>query len=170
MFSIWSSAASYHRYDLFIIVSRFVVLQLHRIQVYDLDGRQFTEEEIVEIYSEALDEFKSENPGFIGSKIIYAPVKKVSNETAQNYFKIIPKLHARFPNFLAGFDMAGQEDVSPSIIDFLANILQVPKEINFYMHAGETNWFGSTDENLVSSSPFPVFRATDQCSFEYFLD
>lgn len=48
----------------------------------------------------------------------------------------------------------GQEDTSPLIIDFVENLLQVPKEINFYMHAGETNWFGSIDENLVSFQTF----------------
>lgn len=122
-----------------------------------MDGRQYTEEQILDIYVEALEEFKRENPGFIGSKIIYAPVKSVPNDTAQNYFRVIPRLHARFPNFFAGFDLVGQEDVSPRILDFIENLLQVPKEINFYMHAGETNWFGSTDENLVGFKHFCHF-------------
>lgn len=115
-----------------------------------MDGRTYTPEEILGIYVEALEEFKSENPGFIGSKVIYAPIKNVPNATAQGYFPVIPRLHARFPNFFAGFDLVGQEDPSPMLINFVENLLQVPKEINFYMHAGETNWFGSIDENLVS--------------------
>lgn len=108
----------------------------------------------MDIYYKALQEFKSENPDFIGSKVIYAPVKNVSNDTAKSYFPVIPKLHASFPTFFAGFDLVGQEDVSPVILGFVEQLLQVPKEINFYIHAGETNWYGSIDENLVSFSTF----------------
>lgn len=105
---------------------------------------------MVAIVIEALEEFKKENPGFIGSKIIYAPGKSAPEDKVRNYFKIVSRLHARFPNFLAGYDMPGQEDISPLIINFIEQLLHVPKEINFYLHAGETNWFGKTDENLVS--------------------
>lgn len=126
--------------------------------MYDLDGRNYNEEEIMGLYAETLEEFKKENPDFIGSKFVYAPVKNfISNDTS--YLTNIPKLYASYPNFLAGFDLVGQEDTSPMIIDFVDKLLQVPKEINFYIHAGETNWFGSIDENLVcilranSSSP-----------------
>lgn len=101
------------------------------------------------IYVEALDEFKRENPSFIGSKFIYAPIKQVSNETAANYFDVVLRLHAKFPHFLAGFDLVGQEDTAPGLVSFAQHILQLPADINFFFHAGETNWFGSVDENLV---------------------
>lgn len=105
----------------------------------------------MKIFSEILEEFKRENPGFIGGKVIYAPVKTVSNETFQNYFQVIQSLHTKFPNFLAGFDLVGQEDKSPLLLDIVENLLQLPKEINFFLHAGETNWLGNIDENLVST-------------------
>lgn len=98
---------------------------------------------------EALNEFKSDNPSFIGGKYIYAPSKIASNETIASYFEIIRRLHKKFPDFLVGFDLVGQEDPSPPLVSFAEQILQLPDDINLYFHAGETNWYGSTDENLV---------------------
>lgn len=118
-----------------------------------MDGNSFDEEAIMGIYVEALDEFKRENPSFIGSKFIYAPLKVATNETINGYFKIVRNLYEKFPDFLAGFDLVGQEDISPSLLAFAENILELPSEIKLFFHAGETNWFGSVDENLVSFIP-----------------
>lgn len=115
-----------------------------------MDGNNYDEEAIMNIYFEALDEFKRENPTFIGSKFIYAPLKAADNKTIDGYFKIVQHLYAKFPEFLAGFDMVGQEDTSPSLLAFAENILALPSDIKLFFHAGETNWFGSVDENLVS--------------------
>lgn len=98
---------------------------------------------------DAITEFKNENPTFIGAKLIYNGDKRVTHEKAA-YFENIRKLHAEFPQFLAGFDLSGQEDKSPPLVAFADQILKLPKDIKLYFHAGETNWFGSTDENLVN--------------------
>lgn len=104
----------------------------------------------MQIYIEALDEFKQENPGFIGSKFIYAPIKNASNRTADRYFDVVKNLHKKFPQYLVGFDLVGQEDVSKNILDFIDGLLDLPEDINLFLHAGETNWYGSVDENMVS--------------------
>lgn len=122
-----------------------------------MDGKDYNEENAMEIYIEALNEFKQENPSFIGSKFIYAPNKQVPNETAATYFEIIRRLHAKFPQFLAGFDLVGQEDTAPGLVSFAEHILQLPDDIRFFFHAGETNWFGSVDENLVIVISFSLF-------------
>lgn len=103
----------------------------------------------MQIYVDALKEFQDANPGFIGSKFIYAPLKNVTDQTAGTYFEIVRNLHAKFPNYLAGFDLVGQEDTSRSIVDFIEGLLGLPEDINLFLHAGETNWFGSVDENMV---------------------
>lgn len=120
------------------------------LQTYDLDGHIYTEEEILELHTKVLAEFQSENPAFIGSKIIYALVKTVPNDTAQHFFDVIPRLRANYSHIFAGVDLVGQEDISPLIIDFIQQLLGVAKDVNFYFHAGETNWYGSIDLNLVS--------------------
>lgn len=122
-------------------------------KLYDLDGKKYTNEDTMTLYVEALTEFKKENPTFIGSKFIYAPNKATAQvrnlfDTA-SYFETVQRLHNEFPEFLAGFDLVGQEDRAPPLLSLAASILQLPDSIKLYFHAGETNWFGSIDENLV---------------------
>lgn len=118
-------------------------------KLYDLDGTDYNEEDVVNLFIAALDEFKRENPPFIGSKFIFGGNKLESNETIANYFGTIQRLRAKFPHFVAGFDFSNLEDKSPRLITFAKRILQLPDDIQLFLHAGETNWFGGTDENLV---------------------
>lgn len=118
-------------------------------KLYDLDGKDYTDEDSLTLVIEALNEFKSENPSFIGGKYIYAPSKMTTNDTFASYFEAILRLHKKFPNFVVGFDLVGQEDPSPPLVSFAEQILQLPDDIKFYFHAGETNWYGSVDENVV---------------------
>lgn len=122
-----------------------------------MDGKIYNEEDTIDSYIEALNEFKHENPSFIGSKFIYAPLKGMPNETTVTYFDIIRRLHTKYPQFLAGFDLVGQEDVAPTLVSYAEQILQLPNDIKFFFHAGETNWFGSVDENLVITVSFCSF-------------
>ncbi|XP_031635591.1 adenosine deaminase 2-A-like [Contarinia nasturtii] len=64
----------------------------HVSKLYDLDGNKYNEEEIMEMYVEALDEFKRDNPSFIGSKFIYSPLKKNSNKTIAKYIDIVSRV------------------------------------------------------------------------------
>lgn len=105
----------------------------------------------MKIYSEALAEFKQDHPNFIGSKVIYAP-NKVSIADSAQFFATAQRLNAAFPNFLAGFDLVGQEDIAPMLVLYAEQILKLPGDMKFFFHAGETNWFGSIDENLVCLS------------------
>lgn len=101
------------------------------------------------IYAEALAEFKQEHPDFIGAKVIYAP-GKVMVADCDHFFETARQLRDEFPNFLAGFDLVGQEDTAPMLVQYAEHILKLPSDMKFFFHAGETNWFGSIDENLVS--------------------
>jgi len=48
--------------------------------------------------------------------------------------------------------LVGQEELGRPLIDFIEPLLKLPEDINFYFHAGETNWYGtSIDENLVDA-------------------
>ena len=58
-----------------------------------------------------------------------------------------------YPNFVAGFDLVGQEDLGHTL-EYFVDLLKTVEEhnITFFFHAGETNWLGaSTDENLVDA-------------------
>lgn len=117
--------------------------------VYDLDGNQYSKTDIVQMYVDVLRNFQTANPEFIGSKFVYAPLKAVPNATFEEYAIVMRELSAMFPDFVAGFDLVGQEDTGRTLISFAEHLLQLPDEVRFFFHAGETNWFGRVDENLV---------------------
>lgn len=52
-----------------------------------------------------------------------------------------------------GFDLVAQEDNGRPLIDFAESILKLPQDFRLFFHAGETNWNGVTDDNLVSKVP-----------------
>ncbi len=121
-------------------------------QLYDLEGKKYGPIEVVDLYYEVLQKFKSEYPDFIDCKFIYAPIRAVDDATFDTYFPILHELLAKYPDFVVGFDLVGQEDLGrPLFPDYAERLLKLPNNINFYFHAGETNWSGmSSDENLVS--------------------
>lgn len=121
-------------------------------QLYDLDGKVYDTVETAVSYKETVDMFVSDYPDFYGAKLIYAPLRKVDSKTVKEYIKIALDIKKRLPDFLAGFDMVGQEDKGSPTKDFLADLQEVKSEMDFFFHAGETNWFGtSSDENLVDA-------------------
>lgn len=61
------------------------------------------------MYMDVTEEFKREQPLFIGSKIIYTTSKVVSTENIGKYFDIFLQLRKNFPQFVVGFDLVGQE-------------------------------------------------------------
>ena len=97
--------------------------------------------------------FKEKHSDFIGVRLIYAPTRAAGRKEAEYYIKTMKRLKTLYPNFMAGFDLVGQEDLGRTLeyfADLLKNIGE--RNINFFFHAGETNWLGtSTDENLVDA-------------------
>lgn len=77
-------------------------------EAYDLDGNQYSTDDILKMYRDVTEEFKFEHPSFIGLKIIYSANKAVANDF-EKYFNILRQLHKNFPTFVIGFDMVGQE-------------------------------------------------------------
>ena len=58
-------------------------------------------------------------------KLIYAPIRDVTNITVDAYLALAVDLAKQFPGFLAGFDMVGQEDPGKPLVDFIPALLQV---------------------------------------------
>uniref|UniRef100_A0A1I8PKD4 Adenosine deaminase n=1 Tax=Stomoxys calcitrans TaxID=35570 RepID=A0A1I8PKD4_STOCA len=120
--------------------------------LYDLDGNKYTEMDTVDIYKQTLDKFMAANPGFIGSKLIYAPLRNVDDATMEHFVRTCIEIKKKYPDFLAGFDLVGQEEPGRPLKDFIPQLLSIPDDIDFIFHAGETNWFGSSvDENLIDA-------------------
>ncbi|EDV40513.1 uncharacterized protein Dana_GF23892, isoform B [Drosophila ananassae] len=120
--------------------------------LYDLEGTTYTPLDTVRIYVETLEKFKEEHPDFIGSRVIYAPLRNTNSEGVLGYIETLKQIKAEYPNFVAGFDLVGQEELGVPLKDFVDELLVIPEDIDFYFHAGETNWFGSSvDENLIDA-------------------
>lgn len=62
------------------------------------------------MYVDVLKDFKASHKDFAGSKFIYAPIRAVNDEIFNTYLPIHLKLQKLFPDFIAGFDLVGQED------------------------------------------------------------
>ncbi|XP_017786887.1 PREDICTED: adenosine deaminase CECR1-like [Nicrophorus vespilloides] len=120
--------------------------------IYDAKGKRYDPFEVVGLYKDIVDQFKSKNPGFFGARVIYAPTRNVNNETMYNYMMNARKLKQLYPNFIAGFDLVGQEDLGKPLDEFICELQSISKEMKFFFHAGETNWYGvSTDLNLFDA-------------------
>ncbi|EDW79986.2 uncharacterized protein Dwil_GK12327 [Drosophila willistoni] len=120
--------------------------------LYDLEGTQFTQLDTVRIYVETLEKFKADHPDFIGSRMIYAPLRNTDAAGVSSYVETLKEIREKYPDFVAGFDLVGQEELGRPLRDFIDQLLEIPDDIDFYFHAGETNWFGSSvDENLIDA-------------------
>lgn len=75
-----------------------------------MEGKKYGPIETCQIYVDVLKEFKNSHRDFAGAKFIYAPIKAVNDETFSTYLPIMMKLQKNFPEFIAGFDLVGQED------------------------------------------------------------
>uniref|UniRef100_A0A1A9WPY1 Adenosine deaminase n=1 Tax=Glossina brevipalpis TaxID=37001 RepID=A0A1A9WPY1_9MUSC len=120
--------------------------------LYDLDGNNYTEIDTVKVYKETLDKFLVMHDEFIGSKLIYAPIRNADQNGIEHYINVCKEIKKIYPDFLAGFDLVGQEELGRPLKDFIPELLNLSKDVDFFFHAGETNWFGSTvDENLIDA-------------------
>ncbi|XP_041770697.1 adenosine deaminase 2-A-like [Anopheles merus] len=120
--------------------------------LYDLDGKTYGPEEVVQIYRTITEEFKATHPRFAGTKFIYAPLRLVDNQTMDQYLSLAERLHRLHGDYVVAFDLVGQEDLGRQLLDFVPQLLELPASINFVFHAGETNWNGMpSDGNLFDA-------------------
>lgn len=120
--------------------------------LYDLDGNVYDSVATAEITKRVADEFLDDYPDFFGVKLIFAPIRMVDVKTVQEYIKTAKEIKRKVPDFLAGFDLVGQEDLGTPIKEFLPDLYEARNELDYFFHAGETNWYGtSSDENLVDA-------------------
>ncbi|KYN36297.1 Adenosine deaminase CECR1 [Trachymyrmex septentrionalis] len=96
--------------------------------------------------------FMKDHPDFIGAKIIYAPNRAVDQKKFDWYLKTLALLKQHLPDFIAGFDLVGQEDKGKPLTEFADKLKSIDPSIPFFFHSGETNWNGeSTDLNLFDA-------------------
>ncbi|XP_060535703.1 adenosine deaminase 2-like [Cylas formicarius] len=122
-------------------------------EVYDLDGRVYTPEEVLGLYDATATRFKRAHPDFVGVRFIYAPSRRVNASVVADYVALYERLHAgKYSKFLAGFDLVGQEDLGRTLLDFVPQLLTLGNRTKFFFHAGETDWsYEPSDLNLYDA-------------------
>lgn len=120
--------------------------------VYDLDGKSYELEDVAGLYKEVADDFLKNHHDFLGVKMIYAPIRSGDKDALSQYIATTRKIKYKYPDFLAGFDLVGQEDVGVTLLEIFEKLYEIKNEVDFFFHAGETNWNGSkVDLNLIDA-------------------
>lgn len=121
--------------------------------VYDINGHIYSKLEVLGMYVNTLKRFQADHPDFFGARFIYAPNRNVDNATMDDYVHTFKKMKEKYPDFVAGFDLVGQEDAGKPLVSFLSQLQELQKMgAKFFFHAGETNWEDqSTDINILDA-------------------
>lgn len=122
--------------------------------IYELNGTLLTPEATMAVYRDTAQRFLNDHPDqYFGTRFIYAPPRRVDNDTMEGYISLVKQLREQFPDFVAGFDLVGQEDQGLPLKDFVGSLLKLSEaQIPVFYHSGETAWMGmSTDENLIDA-------------------
>ncbi|EFA00339.1 adenosine deaminase 2-A [Tribolium castaneum] len=119
--------------------------------LYELDGTTHSKEEFFQIFANTVERFKSDFPAFTGAKYIHSIYRGVENDVLKTALEEIIELRKHHPDLIAGFDFVGFEEEGCTLFDYHLLLLEAGKHLNFFFHAGETNWFGHTDLNLLDA-------------------
>ncbi|EDW60449.2 adenosine deaminase 2-A [Drosophila virilis] len=132
--------------------AQYVEVRTRLKRFYCLDGTKLPVQETVKVYQEHVQRFKEDYPDFIDARIIYSPQRRATVEEVGKFVNMCIELNKEFPKFVVGFDLIGQEDVGDPLLNFAGELQRLPAHIGLYLHAGQTNWYGThVDENLIDA-------------------
>ncbi|KAJ8954009.1 hypothetical protein NQ318_004300 [Aromia moschata] len=104
--------------------------------LYELNGTVYDTGVFFEIFIRTVENFKKDHPDFLGVRYIHSIYRGVTPEVLKNGLDELIGWKNTYPDFIAGFDF---------------ELLEAGKDLKFFFHAGETNWQGNTDLNLVDA-------------------
>lgn len=121
--------------------------------LYDLDGTVYDPKTFFDTIKQAVADFRSANPEFLGVKYIHSVYRGVDNDTLKTALDQLMNYQSLFEkdNIIAGLDFVGFEEDGHELVQFHTELLGAAGDIKFFFHAGETNQFGRTDLNLLDA-------------------
>ncbi|XP_064634282.1 adenosine deaminase 2-like isoform X2 [Lineus longissimus] len=125
--------------------------------VYDLDGKLYDEDWMIQAYEDVNRKFVTDHPDFSGSQIIFSAIRSQDKSDIASKVKQAVEFRQKYPDFVAGFDLVAWEQRGKPLIDFLDDLLypsqlKPPVNLPYFFHAGETDWDGtSVDYNLYDA-------------------
>lgn len=121
-------------------------------KIEDESGKKLSSEEVVELLLKLVEDFKKDHPLFLGIKVIVAIPRNSDTSSMESKMKRFVTLQAKYPNFVVGFDLVGQEDVGKPLNSYVEKLKEISQHGRFFFHAGETNWFNTdADVNLIDA-------------------
>ncbi|KAJ8712741.1 hypothetical protein PYW08_008045 [Mythimna loreyi] len=130
----------------------YIEMRMGLYGLYELDGTRHAKEYLVELHKNVTNKFIKDHPDFIGVKLIITQSRSQNIDRARDTLNATRRLKAEMPDMIAGLDFVGQEETGKPLTYYLPIFSEAKDEINFYLHAGETAWLGtSADENLVDA-------------------
>ncbi|XP_026462406.1 adenosine deaminase 2-like [Ctenocephalides felis] len=121
-------------------------------ELRDLNSRTMESLQVARFNRAVLKSFQKRHRDFYGARFIYSPLRFLNETTFEPHSVLLRKLLRHYPDFVAGFDLVGQEDIGSTLKNLTRSILKEKGRTKFYFHAGETNWSGfHSDENLVDA-------------------
>lgn len=121
------------------------------LPLYELNGTTYSAAQFIEILNNTVEFFKSDYPDFLGVRYIYSFYRDISNNTFIDCINEYLLLKKQFPSFIAGFDLIGYEDKARPLQNFVYQLQKYKEDVKLFLHAGETNWYGFTDMNLIDA-------------------
>ncbi|XP_068623735.1 adenosine deaminase 2-like [Battus philenor] len=120
--------------------------------LYELNGTVHDKLFMSRLYRQVTERFKREHPDFVGVKIIVTKNRMKTNDEIWKTINLARQIKEEMPEFFAGFDLVGQEDLGKSLSNFYPVLKEAKNDLKYYFHGGETNWYGtSSDENLFDA-------------------
>lgn len=108
--------------------------------------------ESFKLYKKIFKKFEESHPDF-KAKVIYSPAKSIPVPSQHDlFFETYLSLvnEDKGDGFLVGFDLTGPEESTPMLDEYLDRIKKLmPNDTKYFFHAGETNYYGLFDDNLV---------------------
>lgn len=137
----------------------YVELRTMLLPIYDLEGNEYGPTDVARILKDMLEDFKCLHTDFLGGKIIYSPARPFDQSWMDYYMEMVDELTTKHSDFVAGFDLMGQEDVSYPLSKLVGSLESMANKISYFFSAGETNWMGSVgDLNLYDAVLFSPTR------------
>jgi adenosine deaminase CECR1 len=123
--------------------------------LFDLDGGRWEGERFIAQYLAVRDRVRAKYPDFDLKLIVTSGRFGKAKDQRRDVDDVFP-LRAKYPDFVVGYDLVGEEDAGNTTLSYLGVWLRLPAlrakyhvDMPFYFHDGESDW--PNDENLFDA-------------------
>ncbi|XP_013410098.1 adenosine deaminase 2-A [Lingula anatina] len=113
-----------------------------------------------------IEGFVKKNPEFIGMRKIVNSYRGASVSEMYGDMEKAVRLYHKYPSYIGGFDMVGEEDKGNSLLYFMNDFMKMYDNttgkslVPFYLHNGETNWPDDLESSTNKKDPVGTLQNT----------